>query len=474
MDGVFLVIVSLSSIVIVVFLLGKYQNTKIVADADVLDDTVRQLRQSLYRASEEIARLKKENDTLAWAKANDADRLKELNDKNDSLWKEVGNLRNEVSSKKTTISGLIAEKIEIKDSLSKELNKQRVELSDKAAIISGLNFDKNELKDSLKIAQEEAYKAEWAYSELYDKCDACEEEIERLNSKIDSFDEIINSKNPFDYVAHLRAHALEHVNEYVGKSVEELAELFKYQYRFEYLLSIYPELRKFKNDDAYIKYKEEEDERCNIKHWLSDGEYNSLSMVEREQLAVNRYMRQEGYQWSDWEKGRNYEIYCAYILYNEGYDIIQEGLNKKLEDKGRDIIAIHRNTGKVLIVQCKNWKGEVRENVVFQLFGSYAQWLVDNDRRLEDASVEPWLYVTGEVSKVAHDCAEKLRIGIRHLPMGDFPAIKCNVNKNTKELIYHLPFDRHYDLVKINAKGKGYKFSIAEAIKEGFRRAYNH
>lgn len=306
------------------------------------------------------------------------------------------------------------------------------------------------------------------------QCDEYKWMVDARGRQIDSLKNIINSKNPFDYVAHLRAHALEHVNEYVGKSVEELAELFKYQYRFEYLLSIYPELRKFKNDDAYIKYKEEEDERCNIKHWLSEREYNRLSMVEREQLAVNRYMRQEGYQWADWEKGRNYEIYCAYILYNEGYDIIQEGLNKKLEDKGRDIIAIHRDTGKVLIVQCKNWKSEVRENVVFQLFGSYAQWLVDNDRRLGDASVEPWFYVTGKVSEVAADCAEKLRIGIRHLPMGDFPAIKCNVNKNTKELIYHLPFDRHYDLVKINAKGKGYKFSIAEAIMEGFRRAYNH
>ena len=56
--------------------------------------------------------------------------------------------------------------------------------------------------------------------------------------------------------------------------------------------------------------------------------------------------------------------------------------------------------------------------------------------------------------------------------MGPFPPIKCNVNKNTGEKIYHLPFDRHYDLVKINAKGKGYKFEIAEAIQEGFRHVY--
>lgn len=291
---------------------------------------------------------------------------------------------------------------------------------------------------------------------------------------VDDYSKIINAKNPFDYVAHLRAHALEHIKEYEGKKVDELAELFKYQYKFEYLLSIYPELIKFKDDDTYIKYKEEEDKRCNVKNWLSDGEYNKLSEVEREQLAVDRYIKQEKYQWSDWEKGRNYEIYCAYILYNEGYDIIQEGLNKKLEDKGRDIIAIHRESGKVLIVQCKNWKSEVRENIIFQLFGSYAQWLFENGRKLYDPDVEPWIYVTGSVSPVAQDCSKMLKIQIRHLPMGPFPPIKCNVNKNTRDKIYHLPFDRQYDLVKINAKGKGYKFDIAEAIKEGFRRAYNH
>lgn len=291
---------------------------------------------------------------------------------------------------------------------------------------------------------------------------------------VDDFKKIINAKNPFDYVAHLRAHALEHIKEYEGQKVDELADLFKYQYKFEYLLSIYPELIKFKDDDTYIKYKEEEDKRCNVKNWLSDGEYNKLSEVEREQLAVDRYIKQEKYQWSDWEKGRNYEIYCAYILYNEGYDIIQEGLNKKLEDKGRDIIAIHRESGKVLIVQCKNWKSEVRENIIFQLFGSYAQWLFENGRKLYDPDVEPWIYVTGSVSPVAQDCSKMLKIQIRHLPMGPFPPIKCNVNKNTRDKIYHLPFDRQYDLVKINAKGKGYKFDIAEAIKEGFRRAYNH
>lgn len=355
----------------------------------------------------------------------------------------------------------------------KEMEKFQFELANKKSIIQGLNCEKNELADSLKIAQEENSKAEWAYSELYEKCDACEEEIGRLNEQIDSFDKIINNKNPFDYVAHLRAHALEHVNEYAGKKVEELAVLFKYQYKFEYLLSIYPELRAYKDDDAYINYMHEEEKRCNIKNWLTDEEYNHLSEIGREQLAVDRYITSSS-KWTDWEKGRNYEIFCAYILFNEGYDIIQEGLNKKLEDKGRDIIAVHQKTGKTLIVQCKNWIGYVRENIVFQLFGSYAQWLVDNDRKLGDKSVEAWLYVTGPLSDEAQRCAQKLDVHVRHLPMEKFPAIKCNVNHNTGQLIYHFPFDRHYDLVKINARGKGYKFSVAEAINEGFRRAYNH
>lgn len=31
---------------------------------------------------------------------------------------------------------------------------------------------------------------------------------------VDDYNKIINAKNPFDYVAHLRAHALEHIKEY--------------------------------------------------------------------------------------------------------------------------------------------------------------------------------------------------------------------------------------------------------------------
>lgn len=448
MEGLLLIIIALCVVVIAVLLQGKFQKNEPAADITYFNSSINMLRNQIERwkadftrQGEELQKIKKEKSVLADQNARLVDLIKQM--------------ESDVESK------------------LKMVNKQTVELSNQKAVVHGLNFEKNELQDLNAKLKKELDEAEYIYRELYDKYECAKSDIKNLEQKVDDFDQMINAKNPFDYVAHLRAHALEHKNMYADSNVEELASLFKYQYKFEYLLSIYPELIKFKDDNAYINYMHEEEKRCNIKNWLSDKEYFQMTEQGREQLAVDRYISDSS-KWSDWEKGRNYEIYSAYKLFNEGYDIIQEGLNKKLEDGGRDIIATHQKTGKVLIVQCKNWSSLVRENVVFQLYGSFVQWKLDNEDKIKGVEVEPWLYITCDLSPEAFKCANLLGVKIRRLPMDSFPAIKCNVNHNTGQKIYHLPFDRHYDLVKINAKGKGYKFSIAEAIKEGFRRAYNH
>lgn len=449
MVGFLLIVIALLVVLITILLLGAFQKNEPLIDVLSFQGTIKNLKREVSNKENKILQLEKENHCLM--------------ESNNSFKNATSSLTYELSQK------------------SRELLRKDNECSGKDSVIRGLNFQCNDLKDSLKEAKDDADKIGWMLSELNEKYEASEAEIESLTRKIDSFDRIIEAKNPFDYVAHLRAHALEHTRGYENVKAEDWASLFKYQYKFEYLLSIYPELRVYRDDDAYIQYMQEEEQRCNIKNWLSDEEYNKLSEVEREQLAVDRYIVNYNSNWSNWEKGRNYEIYVAYRLYNDkklcndGYDIIQEGLNKKLEDKGRDIIATHRKTGQVLIVQCKNWSEHsvIRENVIFQLYGSYMQWLVDNGKSLTD-DVVPCLYYTCKLSPVAAECARMLKVRCVSFPMGKFPAIKCNVNHNTRQLIYHLPFDRHYDLVKINAKGKGYKFEIAEAIKEGFRRAYNH
>ena len=450
MDGALLIIIVLCVVVIVVLLLGKFQKNQPLADMTYFNSTINMLRNQIERwkadftrQGEELQKIKKEKSVLADLNARQVDLIKQL--------------ESDVESK------------------LKMVNKQTVELSNQKAVVHGLNFEKNELQDLNAKLKKELDEAEYIYRELYDKYECAKSDIKNLEQKVDDFDQMINAKNPFDYVAHLRAHALEHKNMYADSNVEELASLFKYQYKFEYLLSIYPELGKFKDDDAYINYMHEEEKRCNIRNWLSDNEYFQMTEQGREQLAVERYISDSS-RWTDWEKGRNYEIYCAYKLFNEGYDIIQEGLNKKLEDGGRDIIATHKKNGKILIVQCKNWseRSQIRENVVFQLYGSFVQWKLDNEDKIKGVEVEPWLYITCDLSPEAIKCVNLLGVKVRRLPMDRFPAIKCNVNHKTGNKIYHLPFDRHYDLVKINAKGKGYKFEIAEAIQEGFRRAYNH
>ena len=60
--------------------------------------------------------------------------------------------------------------------------------------------------------------------------------------------------------------------------------------------------------------------------------------------------------------------------------------------------------------------------------------------------------------------------------IGDFPRIKCNIGvgeygERTK--IYHLPFDQQYDVTKVEEdKGESLEYTVAEAERKGFRRAY--
>ena len=53
--------------------------------------------------------------------------------------------------------------------------------------------------------------------------------------------------------------------------------------------------------------------------------------------------------------------------------------------------------------------------------------------------------------------------------------IKCNINKVTREKIYHLPIDQQYDKILIgDEEGEFYFLTTKEAEKEGFRRAWKY
>ena len=77
--------------------------------------------------------------------------------------------------------------------------------------------------------------------------------------------------------------------------------------------------------------------------------------------------------------------------------------------------------------------------------------------------------VAKKVTKALHIRLDTLKI------KKDYPMIKCNINPQTKEKIYHLPFDQQYDKIIIgNNSGEFYASTVKEAVKKGFRRAFRY
>ena len=59
--------------------------------------------------------------------------------------------------------------------------------------------------------------------------------------------------------------------------------------------------------------------------------------------------------------------------------------------------------------------------------------------------------------------------------LGEFPRIKCNngIDQNgIRTKIYHLPFDQQYDNIKMIHKDDFWAYTVEEAEKAGYRRAY--
>jgi hypothetical protein len=98
-----------------------------------------------------------------------------------------------------------------------------------------------------------------------------------------------------------------------------------------------------------------------------------------------------------------------------------------------------------------------------------------NDR--STLNVSAWFLTTTSLSPVARKAAEWLKVHVKEsfALSKAYAMIKCNINQSTKEKIYHLPFDQQYDRTKIiPASGELYAQTVADAEKEGFRRAWRH
>ena len=248
------------------------------------------------------------------------------------------------------------------------------------------------------------------------------------------------------------------------------------QYQLAYLLKLFPALQDYieaEYEQLPIVRVEELSDYDEVRDYLSKEEYLSLSTSEKNQLALDRYV--SSHNKSNWQVGRDYEMYIGYRYSLKGYAVDYFGMNNGLEDLGRDLIVCKGNS--IKIIQCKYWSKEklIHENHITQLYGTMISYCIENQINRSYTQVDAVLITNIKLSDMAKRMADCLGVKYReNFPIGDYPRIKCNIGHNEygeKTRIYHLPFDQQYDATKINGTGEFLAMTVREAENAGFRRA---
>ena len=248
------------------------------------------------------------------------------------------------------------------------------------------------------------------------------------------------------------------INEYVGEDLDDILE----------------SLTNSTNND--------EEENDPVLRFITQSEFQKLSSTERNQKALDRYLASRK---KPYEIGRDYERYIGYLYENKGYKVEYIGIEKGLEDMGRDLICIKGNS--IEIIQCKCWAQHktIHEKHINQLYGTAVKYYIERTKQISQKSnlnLFPDLIMSGQIkatfitstklSIVAKDFATALGITvIENRMLEKYPVIKCNLT-SSGEKIYHLPFDQQYDRTLIKNKGEFYALNVEEAEAKGFRRAF--
>ncbi len=249
------------------------------------------------------------------------------------------------------------------------------------------------------------------------------------------------------------------------------------QYKYEYLFQLFPDLELYADDIESIaelsslnNLGELEDTVDRTRYYLSRDEYDSLSENERNQLALDRYIKS---QKNKWQIGRDYELFIGYEYSRNGWDVDYFGIERQLEDMGRDLIATKED--EIHVIQCKYWAQQklIHEKHIAQLYGTTVQFILSSSSAKK---VIPVFATNISLSDTAKSFAEYLDVKVvENKPMSEFPRIKCNINRDewgAETRIYHLPMDQQYDRTKICNKGEFFAFNVQEAVNAGFRRAW--
>lgn len=362
----------------------------------------------------------------------------------------------------------------------KELNEKRLEIykqsaRKKAELEQGwakLKEEKENLKKDCCFLQEEKEKLLQLKKFLVDLENGVKERFPQYKDFI------------FDYKISLFDNCIEVLNEKRALKSKEIVDELKVKYKeaiekqmeLEEKISLYKDIFPVLNED--IEQPKQNDIDVNVpdmvSNWLTQEEYFTLPEVERNQRALDNYLKKS---LSKWEIGKMYERYIGWQKEQDGYKVDYNGIKYKKEDKGIDLIC--EKNDEVLIIQCKNWSSSktIFEKHIFQFFGTlfYAREKEKENNPFAPKTVRGIFYTTTEVSDFARNAANTLGIELvkNDLNKG-YPCIKCNIGKNG-EKIYHLPFDQQYDSTVITPnRGEFYARTCQEAERAGFRRAMKH
>lgn len=328
----------------------------------------------------------------------------------------------------------------------------------------------NRKKISDLIAKDELYEAlRFESNFLYSKMPTLIADFETIQFEI-SANHLETKKNP----ARKEAARIRELRE-EARSLVEQTKLARY--RYELLVSTFPELELYAEDAEALGKASTFDTLSDLTEgtdrtrlFMSKEEYESLPEPERNQLALDRYVESRK---SKWEIGRDYEMFIGHEYEKRGWSVEYFGIDKKLEDLGRDLIA--KNGSVTHIIQCKYWSKskQIHENHICQLYGTRVHYILSQrGSKIPAEKISPVLITNISLSRTAQEFADYLGVKvIAQKPMQSFPRIKCNIGADGSK-IYHLPMDQQYDNTKIDRPGELFAFTVKEAMDLGFRRAY--
>ncbi len=288
----------------------------------------------------------------------------------------------------------------------------------------------------------------------------------------------------FEAAKHLRTKkhpavkAAAQVRETAERSREFRAEYHIARSRIDYYEGLFPWLEEYVDVDLdtliqMTKLAESEDvDDDPVRRYLAPGEYQQLSVVERDQLALERYLTKRK---SPWELGRDYERFVGYQFEQQGYGVEYQGITEGLADLGRDLVAAKGQ--QTLVIQCKYWAQHktIHEKHVAQLFGTTVKYRIEHGGK-DDDSVRGVFITSTKLSPMAIAFSEQLGIAVHeNHRLAPYPMVKCNIGRGEwgqETRIYHLPMDQMYDRTRIHNNGECYVATVEEAHALGFRRAH--